>query len=168
MHCPFCSHEETKVIDSRLAGEGRQIRRRRECSQCHERFSTFEAPELVMPRLIKRDKTREPFDEEKLRSGIVRALEKRPVGHEEIEAAIARISHRLQTIGEREISARVVGEMVMEELHGMDEVAYVRFASVYRSFQDITEFQEEISRLKQMSQDADARDQMSLLPDDKK
>ncbi|MGI9308214.1 MAG: transcriptional regulator NrdR, partial [Gammaproteobacteria bacterium] len=128
----------------------------------------FESPELVMPRLIKRDNSREPFDEEKLRSGIVRALEKRPVGHEEIEAAISRIAHRLQTIGEREISALVVGEMVMEELHGMDEVAYVRFASVYRSFQDITEFQEEIRRLKQMSLDADARDQMSLLPDDKK
>jgi transcriptional repressor NrdR len=168
MHCPFCSHEETKVIDSRLAGEGRQIRRRRECGQCRERFSTFESPELVMPRLIKRDSSREPFDEEKLRSGIVRALEKRPVGHEEIEASISRITHRLQTIGEREVSARVVGEMVMEELHGMDEIAYVRFASVYRSFQDVTEFQEEISRMKQIAIDADARDQMSLLPDEKK
>ena len=168
MHCPFCDHEETKVIDSRLAGEGRQVRRRRECGGCHERFTTFESPELVMPRLIKRDDTREPFDEVKLRNGIVRALEKRPVSSEVIEQMISRITHRLQTEGEQELPARILGEMVMEELQAVDEVAYVRFASVYRSFQDVTEFQDEIRRLQQVTGETTRRNQMSLLPDDKK
>lgn len=167
MHCPFCNHEETKVIDSRLAGEGRQIRRRRECQKCGERFTTFETAELVMPRLVKRDQSREPFDEEKLRAGMVRALEKRPVAMEAVEAAVARIIHRLQTMGEREIPSRQIGEMVMEELRNMDEVAYVRFASVYRSFQDVTQFQEEIRRLRELG-DADMRrNQLSLLPEEK-
>ena len=152
--------------DSRLAGEGRQVRRRRECLACGERFTTFETPELVMPRLIKRDASREPFDEEKLRGGIVRALEKRPVSSEALEGAVERIIHRLRTIGEREIPARDVGEMVMEELRELDQVAYVRFASVYRSFQDITEFQEEIHRLREMDDSERRRNQMSLLPDD--
>jgi transcriptional repressor NrdR len=168
MHCPFCDHEETKVIDSRLAGEGRQVRRRRECGSCHERFTTFESPELVMPRLVKRDDTREPFDEVKLRNGIVRALEKRPVSSEVIEQMISRITHRLQTEGEQELPARILGEMVMEELQAVDEVAYVRFASVYRSFQDVTEFQDEIRRLQQVTGETTRRNQMSLLPDDKK
>ena len=168
MHCPFCGNEETKVIDSRLAGEGRQVRRRRECSSCGERFSTFESAELVMPRIIKRDETRQPFDEEKLRSGIVRALEKRPVSSESIEKIIAAITHRLQAMGEREIPAMVLGEMVMEELQPVDPVAYVRFASVYRSFQDVTEFQDEIRRLQEMTASPSRREQMSLLPDDKK
>ena len=106
MHCPFCSHPETKVIDSRLAGEGLQVRRRRECLACAERFTTFESAELVMPRVIKRDDTREPFDDGKLRSGMVRALEKRPVDSEAVEAALARVTHRLQTMGEREIASR--------------------------------------------------------------
>ncbi len=167
MYCPFCSHEETKVIDSRLAGEGRQIRRRRECQSCGERFTTFETAELVMPRLIKRDQSREPFDEAKLRGGMVRALEKRPVGMEAIEAALTRIIHRLQTMGEREIASRLVGEMVMEELRNMDEVAYVRFASVYRSFHDVTEFQEEIRRLRELGDADRRRNQLSLLPDGK-
>ena len=166
MHCPFCSHEETKVTDSRLAGEGRQVRRRRECLNCRERFTTFESPELVMPRVIKRDDRREPFDEAKLRSGIVRALERRPVSMEDIEAAIARLTHGLQTLGEREVPSLRVGEMVMEELRAMDEVAYVRFASVYRSFQDVTEFQAEIERLQQMTGGRDRRNQMPLLPED--
>src|SRR5690606_16715083 len=113
MHCPFCSHPETKVTDSRLAGEGSQVRRRRECLGCGERFTTFETAELVMPRVIKRDGSRQPFDEQKLRGGMVRALEKRPVGAEAVEAALARITHRLQTMGEREIHSRVIGEMVM-------------------------------------------------------
>ena len=168
MHCPFCGHEETKVIDSRLAGDGRQVRRRRECLDCSERFTTFESPELVMPRLIKRDNTREPFDEVKLRNGIIRALEKRPVSSETIEEIVSRIIHRLQTEGEQEVPARIVGEMVMGALQAVDEVAYVRFASVYRSFQDGTGFQEEIQRRQEMSGDASRRDQMSLLPDDKK
>ncbi len=166
MHCPFCNHAETRVNDSRLAGEGRQVRRRRECLACGERFTTFETPELVMPRLIKRDSSREPFDEEKLRGGIVRALEKRPVSSEALEGAVERIIHRLRTVGEREIPSRDVGEMVMEELRRLDQVAYVRFASVYRSFQDITEFQEEIHRLKELDDSERRRNQMSLLPDD--
>lgn len=166
MHCPFCNHEETKVIDSRLAGEGHQVRRRRECLQCAERFTTFETAELVMPRLVKRDESREPFDESKLRNGMVRALEKRPVGMEAVEAAIARIIHGLQTMGEREIPSRLVGEMVMEELRRLDEVAYVRFASVYRSFEDVTEFQDEIRRLKEKADADSRRNQMSLLPDE--
>lgn len=167
MHCPFCSHEETKVTDSRLTGDGTQIRRRRECLNCQERFTTFESAELVMPRLIKRDESREPFDESKLRNGILRALEKRPVSSEAIEELIVHITHRLQMLGERELPSRFVGEMVMEELRAVDEVAYVRFASVYRSFQDVTEFQDEIRRLKDMTEPGYRRDQMSLLPDEK-
>jgi transcriptional repressor NrdR len=168
MHCPFCNHDETKVIDSRLAGEGRTVRRRRECLDCHERFTTFESPELVMPRLIKRDNTRQPFDEVKLRNGIVRALEKRPVSSEIIEEIVARIIRQLQADGEQEVPARIVGEMVMESLRAVDEVAYVRFASVYRSFQDVTEFQDEINRLQEMTGATTRRDQMSLLPDEDK
>lgn len=166
MHCPFCGHDETKVIDSRLAGEGRQVRRRRECLHCSERFTTFETPELVAPRLVKRDGRREPFDEGKLRTGMARALEKRPVAVEDMEAALQRIVHRLQTMGEREIPSARLGDLVMEALRELDEVAYVRFASVYRSFQDVTEFEEEIQRLQQLARANAARQQMSLLPDD--
>jgi len=147
MHCPFCGTHETKVVDSRLVAEGQQIRRRRECISCHERFTTYESAELLMPRVIKNDGTRQPFDEDKLRAGIQRALEKRPVSIEEIEACITRIKQRLRATGERELPSREVGEAVMAELHTLDEVAYVRFASVYRSFQDINEFRDEIERL---------------------
>ncbi|MEO0576863.1 MAG: transcriptional regulator NrdR [Pseudomonadota bacterium] len=164
MHCPFCGSEETKVTDSRLAADGRQVRRRRQCMECRERFTTFESAELVMPRLIKRDHSRQPFDDEKLRASMSRALEKRPVGAEQLEAAMSRIVHQLQTMGEREIPSQLLGEIVMDALRKLDEVAYVRFASVYRSFQDVTEFQEEIAKLEQMSR-ADDREQMSLLPD---
>lgn len=166
MHCPFCGNADTKVIDSRLAGEGRQVRRRRECIECRERFTTFETPELVMPHVIKRDSRREPFDEAKLRAGILAALSKRPVAAEEIERAIEHITHRLQTAGEREVDSRQVGELVMEELRSLDEVAFVRFASIYRSFQDVTEFQDEISRLKLTPDRRTRKAQMSLLPDD--
>ena len=166
MHCPFCENEDTKVIDSRLAGEGRQVRRRRECLECRERFTTFETPELVMPHVIKRDSRREPFDQAKLRSGMRAALSKRPVSAEEVEAAIERIIHRLQTAGEREVASDTVGGLVMDELRSLDEVAFVRFASIYRSFQDVTEFQEEISRLKLTPDRRARREQMSLLPDD--
>lgn len=147
MHCPFCSAEDTKVIDSRLVAEGCQVRRRRECLSCRERFTTYEAAELLMPRVIKSDGSREPFDENKLRTGLQRALEKRPVGVEEIEAAITQIKHELQTTGEREVASRLIGERVMQHLRDLDEVAYVRFASVYRSFQDISEFRAELDRL---------------------
>ena len=221
MHCPFCAHEETKVIDSRLAGDGRQIRRRRQCLACNERFTTFETAELVMPRLIKNDHSRQPFDENKLRNSMVRALEKRPVpsdeleqaiGHlihrlrtmgerevpsrlvkndnsrqpfdenklrssmvralekrpvpsDQLEQAVGHLIHRLRTMGEREVPSRLVGELVMEELRALDEVAYVRFASVYRRFQDITEFEDEIKRLQKISETAASREQMSLLPE---
>ncbi len=156
MHCPFCQTDDTKVIDSRLVADGDQVRRRRECLSCSERFTTYEVAELLMPKLIKSDGVREPFDEMKLRSGMLRALEKRPVSSDEIEAAINSIKHNLQATGEREIKSRVVGELVMEALQRLDEVAYVRFASVYRSFQDISEFQEEIERLQAGPQPEDA------------
>ena len=149
MYCPFCAHDETKVIDSRLSADGQQVRRRRECLKCEERFTTFESAELVMPRVIKTDSTREPFDEAKLRAGMLRALEKRAVSSEAVDAAINRICHRLRTLGEREVPSRLIGELVMDELHRLDEVAYVRFASVYRSFQDVDAFREEIDRLRQ-------------------
>lgn len=147
MHCPFCSADDTKVIDSRLVADGDQIRRRRECLSCHERFTTYEVAELLMPRIIKQDGSREPFNEEKLRAGIHRALEKRPVSVESVESSIIQIKHFLQGTGEREVSAQVVGEQVMSQLQQLDEVAYVRFASVYRRFQDLSAFKEEIDRL---------------------
>lgn len=156
MHCPFCGEADTKVIDSRLVAEGDQVRRRRECISCKERFTTFESAELVMPRLVKQDGTRQPFDEDKLRSGLMKALEKRPVSIEQIDAAINRIKFRLRATGERELKSLVVGEVVMSELRQLDKVAYVRFASVYRSFQDVNEFKEEIDRLSTHAQEADA------------
>ena len=167
MHCPFCNHEETKVIDSRLAGEGQQIRRRRECLQCNERFTTFETAELVMPRIVKNDASREPFDESKLRNSMLKALEKRPVSLDAVEQATARIGHRLRSLGEREVPSRSIGELVMEELRHLDEVAYVRFASVYRSFQDVEAFREEIERLRHQRrrrEEKSEQDQLSLLP----
>ncbi len=147
MYCPFCSSLETKVIDSRLVAEGSQVRRRRECMSCNERFTTFESAELVMPRLIKQDGTREPFNEEKLLNGLTRALEKRPVSIEQIEAMIVQIQAQLRATGEREIPSRLVGESVMKQLKQVDQVAFVRFASVYRSFEDIDEFRAEIDKL---------------------
>ncbi len=157
MHCPFCNHEETKVIDSRLAGEGQQIRRRRECLKCGERFTTFETAELVMPRIIKSDSSREPFDEQKLRNSLLKALEKRPVASEGLDAAVAHICHKLRALGEREVPARKIGEFAMEELHSLDEVAYVRFASVYRSFQDAEAFREEIERMRARVRDTEGQ-----------
>ncbi|MBL4782982.1 MAG: transcriptional regulator NrdR [Porticoccaceae bacterium] len=147
MHCPFCGANDTKVIDSRLVAEGDQVRRRRECVSCKERYTTFEVAELLMPRVIKRDESREPFNEDKLKAGLHRALEKRPVGTEQVEAAFSQIKRSLQSAGEREISSRMIGEKVMEQLRGLDDVAYVRFASVYRSFQDLNEFRAELDRL---------------------
>ena len=165
MHCPFCGHTETKVIDSRLAGEGRQIRRRRECLACAERFTTFETAELLLPVVVKSDRSREPFDENKLRAGMQKALEKRPVSRETIDDAVARICHRLRSLGEREIASRAVGEMVMEELRHLDEVAYVRFASVYRSFQDVEAFRTEIDQLRRHPRRRESsKDQLPLLP----
>ena len=147
MHCPFCGAVDTKVIDSRLASEGNLVRRRRECITCEERFTTYESAELVMPRIIKQDGIREPFNEDKLLAGFTKALEKRPVSIENVEEAINRIKATLRSTGEREIQSRDVGEQVMKELRDLDEVAFVRFASVYRSFKDLNEFREEIDRL---------------------
>ena len=147
MHCPFCATDDTKVIDSRLVAEGDQVRRRRECLSCKERFTTYEVAELVMPRVIKQNGSREPFNEEKLRAGFLRALEKRPVSLEDIEAVITHIKHALRATGEREVQSLVLGELVMENLKQLDQVAYVRFASVYRSFQDIAEFRDAIESL---------------------
>ena len=148
MYCPFCNADDTKVVDSRLVAEGGQVRRRRECVECSERFTTYELAELVMPRVIKSDGSREPFNEEKLRAGLQRALEKRPVSIEQIEIALSQIKHFLQVTGEREINSRIIGEEVMGQLHELDEVAYIRFASVDRCFQDLREFQDELNRLK--------------------
>ena len=147
MFCPFCNADDTKVIDSRLVGEGSQVRRRRECMACQERFTTYEVAELVMPRVMKRDETRVPFEEEKVRMGLMKALEKRPIDVEHIETAVNHIKQYLRATGEREIASGVIGELVMEELKALDQVAYVRFASVYRSFQDIEEFNKEIEKL---------------------
>lgn len=152
MYCPFCNAADTKVIDSRLIREGNQTRRRRECLGCDERFTTYESAELTLPRIIKRDGRRAIFSEDKLRAGMMRALEKRPVSVEQIETALARIYRKAMTSGEREIASSHLGEWVMEELHQLDQVAYVRFASVYRCFQDINEFKREISRLTRHAQ----------------
>lgn len=154
MYCPFCHAGDTKVIDSRLIREGNQTRRRRECPDCKERFTTYETAELSLPRVIKRDGRRAPFSEDKLRAGMLRALEKRPVSVEQIETAIARIIRRAMTNGEREVPSAQIGEWVMEELQQLDQVAYVRFASVYRCFQGIDEFRQEISRLSRLTRHA--------------
>ncbi len=164
MRCPFCGAQDTKVVDSRLAGEGDQVRRRRVCQACRERFTTYETAELVMPRVVKRDGSREPFDEDKLRAGLLRALEKRPVPMDRVEAAIVRIKRQSRALGEREVSSQLIGEWVMEELRALDQVAYVRFASVYRSFQDVAAFREEIERLEKGL--APDRRQLKLLDDD--
>lgn len=147
MHCPFCGTQDTKVIDSRLVADGASVRRRRECNHCKERFTTFETAELIMPRVIKTDGSREPFNEDKLRNGLLRALEKRPVSLELMEQAINKIKSSIRATGEREITSNFIGSLVMENLKQIDKVAYVRFASVYRSFEDIREFGEEIARL---------------------
>ncbi|MDO8329732.1 MAG: transcriptional regulator NrdR [Fluviicoccus sp.] len=147
MHCPFCRAPDTKVIDSRLVAEGEQVRRRRECVVCNERFTTFETAELVTPRVIKSDGSRVPFDEEKLRRSMLHALQKRPVSIEQIDSALQHILHQLRATGEREVKSRLIGELVMEALRQLDQVAYVRFASVYRDFKDVAAFMVEIDRL---------------------
>ena len=150
MLCPFCSADETKVIDSRLVAEGDQVRRRRECSSCHERFTTFESAELVMPKVIKSNGNREPFNEDKMVGGLQRALEKRPVSADAVELAISMIKSQLRATGEREVPSEMIGNLVMDQLKELDKVAYIRFASVYRSFEDIREFGEEIAKLEDL------------------
>jgi transcriptional repressor NrdR len=147
MHCPFCQHTDTRVLDSRVSDDGATIRRRRSCEACGERFSTLETIELKLPAIIKSDGRREAFDARKLRAGFDRALQKRPVSDEQIEAAVHAVVHAIRKSGEREVPSRRVGEFVMDQLRKLDHVGYVRFASVYRSFQDVADFREEIDRL---------------------
>ena len=147
MHCPFCQHTDTRVIDSRVSEDGATIRRRRECEACGERFSTLENIEIKLPAVIKSDGRRDTFDARKLRAGFDRALQKRPVSEEQIEAAVRAVIHAIRMSGEREIASRRIGEFVMNELRKLDHVGYVRFASVYRSFEDVADFREEIEKL---------------------
>nr|A5WI35.1 RecName: Full=Transcriptional repressor NrdR [Psychrobacter sp. PRwf-1] len=148
MQCPYCNADDTKVIDSRLAAEGAQVRRRRQCNQCQERFTTFEVVEVVMPRIIKSNGRIEPYDSQKLKRSIQLPLQKRPVTLDEQEAMISRIEKRIRQLGEREISSKGLGEVVMSELKELDDVAYVRFASVYRDFQDIEAFRQELQNIR--------------------
>jgi transcriptional repressor NrdR len=167
MRCPFCGAPDTRVVDSRLGGEGDQVRRRRECAECKERFTTYETVELSLPRVVKSDGSRQPFLEEKLRAGMARALEKRPVSAEAVERAVSHIKRRLIARGEREVPSRTIGEWVMDELRHLDQVAYVRFASVYRSFQDVQDFREEVERLERSLSPELIEHQIPLLPDER-
>lgn len=163
MHCPFCNADDTKVIDSRLAAEGAQVRRRRQCVACQERFTTFEIIEAVMPRIVKSNGRIEPFDGQKLRRSIQLPLQKRPVDSDRIEAMISRIEKTLRQMGEREVSSKVLGEIVMTELKDMDDVAYVRFASVYRDFQDIDAFKQVLSSLSDTANKAEISEKIDGL-----
>ncbi|RTZ73681.1 MAG: transcriptional regulator NrdR [Gammaproteobacteria bacterium] len=166
MRCPFCNAPDTKVIDSRAAGEGDQVRRRRECQQCKGRFTTYERVELNLPKVVKSDGRLVPFDEMKVKLGMLRALEKRPVTPEQVEAAMGRIVRKLMAPGEPEVPSRYIGDLVMEELKALDQVAYVRFASVYRQFEDVQAFREEIERLEQQPDPEALRKQLDLLGKD--
>lgn len=147
MRCPFCQNDDTRVVDSRLTEDRDAVRRRRSCEACGERFTTMEEPSLKLPFIVKSNGDRENYDQDKLARGLERALEKRPVQSNQIDQILHRIKRTLLTIGEREVDARYIGELVMNELREVDQVAYVRFASVYRSFQDVDAFSEEIKRL---------------------
>jgi len=149
MKCPFCGSADTQVIDSRVSEAGDSIRRRRRCLQCQKRFTTYETAELRLPQVVKTDGTRSDFDAEKIRNGFTRALHKRPVPTELVDQAIDRIVQQVLSLGEREIQSRAIGEMVMQELYKLDKVAYIRFASVYRSFQDVEDFRDAVRNLKQ-------------------
>jgi transcriptional repressor NrdR len=164
MRCPFCIQGETKVIDSRLANEGDLVRRRRECLSCEERFTTHETAELILPRILKRNGAREEFDETKLRNSFLRAIKKQPVATDQVETAVSRIKHKLITSGDREIKSSQLGKWVMDQLEEMDEVAYVRFASVYLSFQDLNSFRELIETLENSPSRELRKRQIPLLP----
>lgn len=166
MQCPFCGESDTRVTDSRIVTSGDQVRRRRQCTLCEERFTTYEKAELTLPRVVKQDGSRVPFDEGKLRGGILRALEKRPVSSDDIESVISDIKRRLIASGDREVRSRQIGERVMEGLKALDQVAYVRFASVYRSFEDVNAFREEIERMERELSPELRRHQIPLIPDD--
>jgi transcriptional repressor NrdR len=167
MHCPFCETDDTKVIDSRLANDGYAVRRRRECLICKERFTTFEKAEMLMPQIVKHDGRREEFQEDKLKLGFERSLEKRPVKSEVIDSAINRIKNEIRSSGEREVPSRYLGELAMAELRDIDQVAYVRYASVYRSFEDVHAFKEEIDRLENTPSAELKKIQTTLLDDSK-
>jgi len=147
MHCPFCKAEDTQVIDSRVSDNGDSIRRRRRCLACQKRFTTYETVELRMPQVVKQDGSRTEFDLDKLRTGFMRALHKRPVPTPLVDDAVATIAQQVLGLGEREIPSRRIGEMVMKELYKLDKVAYIRFASVYKSFQDVDDFQDAIKEV---------------------
>lgn len=168
MHCPFCKADDTRVVDSRVAEDGALVRRRRECEKCDARFTTFEKAALAMPQIVKRDGTPEPYEEEKLRKGFERALYKRPVGPEQIDHLIEVIERKLRTSSERQVPSRTVGEWVMEELREVDGIAYVRFASIYHKFEDVSDFLQEVDRLKTMPSAEERRSQMPLIGDDDK
>ncbi len=165
MRCPFCGVNDTRVIDSRLASDGSQVRRRRECSKCKERYTTFETAELDLPRIVKRDGRRERFETEKLRSGIMHAIEKRPVSTDQVEKVVDHIRRLSLAYGDREIPANQVGEWVMHQLRDIDQVAYVRFASVYRSFADVQEFREIIDHVENDLSPEMRKSQLSLITD---
>ena len=163
MWCPFCNHDDTRVVDSRVTGDGMQIRRRRECASCSSRFNTYETPELIAPRVIKSDGIRENFSEDKLRNGMLRALKKRPVETREVERAIRTLLREIRGVEDSEIPSSLIGEWVMRELSQLDQVAYVRFASVYRRFEDIQAFRDEIERLERDNSGGLDKRQISLL-----
>ncbi len=163
MQCPFCKAANTRVIDSRLYEEGTQVKRRRECERCGSRFSSFEKAQLTMPFVLKRNGIPEPFDEDKLRRGIANALYKRPVQPEAVDHAIENVMRKLRATGEREVASRRIGEWLMDELRDLDHVAYVRFASIYRSFEDVNAFREEIERLEKLPSAELRRSQMQLI-----
>ena len=153
MKCPFCNSPDTQVIDSRVSDDGDSIRRRRKCAACSKRFTTYETVELRMPQVVKQDGSRTEFDLEKLRTGFMRALHKRPVPTQLVDEAIATITQNVLALGEREIESRRIGEMVMRELHRLDQVAYSRFASVYRSFEGVDDFQDAIKEARRPSKE---------------
>ncbi len=163
MWCPFCSHENTRVVDSRLTRDGLQIRRRRQCESCGSRFNTYEAPEIKAPRIIKADGGREAFSEEKLREGMLRALEKRPVETREVERAVRALLRDISTVEDSEIPSSLLGEWVMRELSKLDQVAYVRFASVYKRFEDVQAFRDVIEGLERDAPGVGDKRQISLL-----
>ncbi|MBC8212440.1 MAG: transcriptional repressor NrdR [Gammaproteobacteria bacterium] len=165
MKCPFCGTPDTRVVDSRLANESNQVRRRRECVSCETRFTTYESPLLNMPMVIKNDGSRDTFDEQRVRNGMLRALEKRPVSAEQIEDAMSHIKTQLIALDAREVASRQIGEMVMRELQALDHVAYIRFASVYLSFEDIASFEELIRRLESEPTPELQRRQVPLIDD---
>ncbi|MGZ6132381.1 MAG: transcriptional regulator NrdR [Myxococcaceae bacterium] len=147
MRCPFCKRDDSKVLDSRESAEGTVTRRRRECLGCHKRFTTYERVEELMPLVVKKDGRREPYDREKLIAGLQKAVEKRPVSMEQLELLVAEVESRIVERGEKEVPSSLLGEEVMRRLRALDQVAYVRFASVYRSFRDIEEFMDELKGL---------------------